>query len=509
MNVNAGVDVAAAPKGLEAPPEKTATIGEHGRRKWIYSALPKGRYTRARNVVSGFLIVLYLAVPWLTISGQPLLRFDIPGRRYHIFGATFVATDLYLLALFLLIALIGLFLFSALLGRLWCGWACPQTVYMEGVFRRIERWIEGTPLQRQKLDRGPRHDVYWTKKLAKHSIFAVISLALALSFIGYFLDPRASFAMLANLGAAHPVAFVIALTTAAFVYFDFAWFREQFCTFLCPYARLQAVMLDEHSLIVAYDPGRGEPRGPLISPYFSRGTKGVNQGTEGGQRGDCVDCKRCIQVCPTGIDIRQGLQLECISCTACIDACDTVMDKIHRPRGLIRYASLAGIAHRKRKTLRPRVALYSVVLLLILIVFTSRLTGRETVALTVARMAGIPYLVQQDGLVRNVFTLHVTNTEAQAKEVSVRVSGPEGMDVIVPGQPFAVEPGQRITAEAFVLRARKSISTAETPIEFQLISENNPVSSARAVFLGPVYHHDDDDDDDDHKKEKHEDSHHD
>ena len=498
MNADVDVDTVMTKRGLDVLPEKTATIGEHGARKWIYSALPQGRFTLARNVVSSILIVLYLAVPWLTISGRPLLRFDIPGRRYHILGSTFVATDLYLLALFLLIALIGLFLFSALLGRLWCGWACPQTVYMEGVFRRIERWIEGTPLKRQKLARGPRDDAYWAKKISKHGIFMVISLVLSLSFIGYFLDPRESFAMVGNFGAKHPAAFILALITAAFVYFDFAWFREQFCTFLCPYARLQAVMLDEHSLIVAYDPDRGEPRGA------------VRPGQSFDNRGDCIDCKRCVQVCPTGIDIRHGLQLECISCTACIDACDTVMDKIDRPRGLIRYASLAGIAHKKHKILRPRVALYSVVLLLILTVFTSRLAGRETVALVVARMAGIPYLVQEDGHVRNVFTLHITNTEPQPKDVTVRVSGIEGLDLIVPGQPFTVESGQRITAEAFVLRSKKNIHSSETPIEFQLIEGEQTVSTARAVFLGPIYHHDEDDDkddNDDHKNEDHEDSH--
>jgi cytochrome c oxidase accessory protein FixG len=459
-------------------PETNATIGEHGKRQWLYPGLAKGRFTRARNIVSSGLILLYLAVPWLTIGGRPLLRFDIPGRRYHILGATFVATDLYLLALFLLMALIAMFLFSALLGRLWCGWGCPQTVYMEGVYRRIERWIEGPPLKRQKLDSGPHDDAYWARKVTKHGLFIVISLLLALSFIAYFIDPRASFAMLANIGSEHPAAFVMMLVTTGFVYFDFAWFREQFCTFLCPYARLQAVMLDEHSLIIAYDPQRGEPRGALRP----------GQSFEG--RGDCVACKRCVQVCPTGIDIRQGLQLECISCTACIDACDVVMDKIGRPRGLIRYDSLAGIARKHRRILRPRVALYSLVLLVILTVFTMRLSGRETLELSVTRMAGIPYLVQDDGKVRNVFTLHVTNTEDETRQVSVAVSGAEDFDLIVPGQPFMVEPGARITAEAFVLQPRNQITAAETPIAFALVSGEQTVSTARAVFLGPVYHHD-------------------
>lgn len=470
-------------------PETNATIGAHGKRQWLYPAAVKGRFTRARNLVSSVLIVLYLAIPWLTLNNQPLLRFDIPGRRYYIFGGTFIATDLYLLALFLLITLIGLFLFSALLGRLWCGWGCPQTVYMEGVFRRIERWIEGTPLKQARLNKGPRDDAYWAKKITKHGLFAAFSLLLSMSFIAYFIDPRASFAMLANFGADHPAAFIMMFVTAGFVYFDFAWFREQFCTFLCPYARLQAVMLDEHSLIIAYDPQRGDPRGPAR----------VGQSFEG--RGDCIDCKRCVQVCPTGIDIRQGLQMECIGCTACIDACDTVMEKIGRPLGLIRYDSLAGIARKKRRVLRPRVGLYSLVLLVMLIVFTLKLTGRETVELAVTRMAGIPYLVQDDGMVRNVFTLHVTNTQAVSKQVLITADGANDLDLIVPGQPFVVEPGQRITAEAFVLLPKKYVEHAETAIKFTLVSEGQALSTVQAVFLGPVYRHDINDD---HSKDEHE-----
>jgi cytochrome c oxidase accessory protein FixG len=433
------------------------------------------------------LIALYLAVPWMKIGGHPVLRFDIPGRRYSILGATFVATDLYLLALFLLIGLIGLFLFSALLGRLWCGWGCPQTVYMEGVYRRIERWIEGSPLKRQKLDHGPHDDTYWAKKFTKHGLFILFSVLLSLSFIAYFIEPRESFAMLWMFGAEHPAAFVMAVITAGFVYFDFAWFREQFCTFLCPYARLQAVMLDEHSLIVGYDPQRGEPRGPLTGHTF-----------EG--RGDCIDCKRCIQVCPTGIDIRQGLQLECVSCTACIDACDAVMEKLNRPRGLIRYDSLAGLSRQRRRVVRPRVLLYVGVLVLMLAVFTVKLTARDSVSIAVARMAGIPYLVQSDGLVRNVFSLHITNTEAEARTVTISAGKIDGLQLVVPGQPFRVEAGQLITAEVFVMRPAEKVTSAETPLQFSLISGTDTLSSARAVFLGPIYHHDHDD----YNKDEHE-----
>jgi cytochrome c oxidase accessory protein FixG len=456
------------------PPGLSATIGESGKRKWVYADVPSGRFARARTVIYSVLILFYVGAPWLNIGGQPFLRFDIPARRYHIFGATFMATDLYLLALFLLIAAIGLFLFSALLGRLWCGWACPQTVYLEGIFRRIERWIEGTPLERRKLDSGPHDAAYRAKKAISHAAYALISILLALSFAAYFVGPRVSFGMLTGAVAAHPAALVTALVLAAATYFNFAWFREQFCTFLCPYARFQSVMLDDHSLIVGYDPIRGEPRG-MLRP------------NDPVARGDCIDCKRCVQVCPTGIDIRDGLQLECVSCTACIDACDTVMERIGRPRGLVRYDSLAGLARKPRKIVRARVLLYSVVMLALLVAFVSHLAGREDVGMAVTRAAGIPYLVQEDGNVRNTFVIYINNVESHAETIRIDMEGPADAQVLVPGEPFDIPAGGRINAEVFVILPGARITAAETPIVFHARQGSTILSTARAIFLGPVH----------------------
>jgi cytochrome c oxidase accessory protein FixG len=453
-----------------------ATVGEHGKRKWVYADLPKGRFARARNVIYALLIVFYIVAPFLSIAGQPLLRFDLPARHFSIFGVTFVTTDLFLLALLLVTLVIALFFFSALLGRLWCGWACPQTVYLEGMFRRMERWIEGTPLERRKLDGGPRADAYWAKKIVKHGGFALFSVLLSLAFTAYFIGPRTSFGMVANFGAGHGAAFITALVIAALTYFNFAYFREQFCTFLCPYARFQSVMLDDHSLIVGYDPVRGEPRG----------AKRPADPWEG--RGDCIDCKRCVQVCPTGIDIRDGLQLECVSCTACIDACDAVMERVGRPRGLIRYDSLAGLARKPRKILRGRVVVYSVILLALLSVFTTRLLSRDIVSLAVARAPGIPYLMQDDGRVRNLFSLRITNTDAQPHTMRIELDGAPDMELLVPGQPFTVNAGQRVAAEAFVMRRADHMTTAETKMIFRIVEDGVTRSQADAVFLGPVSH---------------------
>ncbi|MBU0509116.1 cytochrome c oxidase accessory protein CcoG [bacterium] len=454
-------------------PAASATVGEGGRRKWVYADLPHGRFDRARNIVYSLLLLFYLGAPWLNVNGQPFLRFDLPARRFSIFGTTFVATDLYLLALLLLISAVAMFFFSALLGRLWCGWACPQTVFLEGIFRRLERRIEGSPMKRRKLDDGPKNAEYWTNKMSKSAVFLIVSAILSLGFVAFFIGPRGMIEMLSG-DVAHPAGLVTTILLTGLTYWNFAWFREQFCTFLCPYARFQAVMLDDHSLIVGYDPRRGEPRG-MFRP-----------GQSWESRGDCIDCKRCVQVCPTGIDIRNGLQLECVSCTACIDACDAVMDRISRPRGLVRYDSLTGLAGRKRRVVRQRVVVYAVIMILLLVIFTTRVMSRDRVELTVARAAGVPYLVQEDGRVRNLFTLHVTNSEAFEQTITIDVDGHPDIELIVPGQPFAVPPGGRISTEAFVLLPKDKINASETPVVFRLLNGDSVLTRTKTVFLGPL-----------------------
>ncbi|MCC6475416.1 cytochrome c oxidase accessory protein CcoG [bacterium] len=458
---------------FEKPPELSSTIGEQGKRKWVYPDLTKGKFTTQRNILTTVLILFYFLAPWISVKGNPLLLFDIAGRQYSIFGNMFLATDLYLFALFLLLSLIALFWFSAMFGRLWCGWACPQTIYMEGVYRRIERWIEGNPRQQRALAEGPRDEMYWTKKVFKHGVFWMISTALALSFTAYFIGPKASYEMFWTFGAAHPTAMTFAVATTALTYWNFAWFREQFCHFLCPYARIQSVFLDEHSLIIGYDPVRGEPRGAK--------RKGDPEA-----KGDCVDCFRCVQVCPAGIDIRNGLQLECVQCTACIDACDVVMEKTGKPHGLIRYDSAAGIEHKKHKFVRARVIIYMAVFALLLGLFVLRLAGKETVEFAIVRQPGTPYLVQEDGVVRNMLHLHMTNADAQEHTVRVQIDSPIEAELLVLGEPFTLKPGERAMAEAFVMVQKEKIATSSTPMEFKLMDGDLVVGTAAVKFLGPV-----------------------
>lgn len=462
-------------------PEMSSTIGSHGKRKWVYHEPSKGFWTKRRNIIYSVLIVFYVIAPFLTLNGQPFMLFDLVSRRFSFFGVTFLATDFYLLALLLVMSVLALFWFSAMFGRLWCGWACPQTVYLDGVFYRIERWLEGTPRERKALDNGAHDDAYWTRKGLKHFLFWMVSTALSLSFTAYFIGPQASYEMFWTFGAAHPTAMAVAVVMTAVTYFNFAWFREQFCHFLCPYARIQSVFLDEHSLIIGYDPVRGEPRGPMRRNEQDAG------------KGDCVDCKRCMQVCPAGIDIRNGLQLECIQCTACIDACDAVMTKIGRPVGLIRYDSAAGIEHKAHKYVRPRIILYLVVFALVCSMFVYRMSQREIVDFAVVRAPGTPYLVQEDGLVRNMLQLHLTNTDTRTRTVTVKLESEVPAQLMVLGEPFLIAPGERIKAEAFVLIPRNKVAHAATPLTFKLMDGTQEIGDATAKFLGPVYRGDDDD----------------
>lgn len=455
-------------------PSMSATIGKQGKRKWVYHDIAKGKWASRRKIVIAVLIVFYLAAPWITINGNPFMLFDLVSRRFSFFGHTFLATDLYLLALLLVMSVLALFWFSAMFGRLWCGWACPQTVYLEGIFYRIERWIEGNPRQRRELDNGPRDDAYWTRKLFKHAVFWLLATGMSLSFTAYFIGPEASYEMFWTFGASHPTAMVVAVVLTALTYFNFAWFREQFCHFLCPYARIQSVFIDDHSLIVGYDHDRGEPRG---------GMRRADSDT----KGDCVACNRCVQVCPMGIDIRNGLQLECIQCTACIDACDTVMTKIKRPLGLIRYDSLAGIEHKAHKFVRPRVLLYLAVFLLLGVMFVYRLSIREVVDFAVVRPAGTPYIVQEDGNVRNMLQMHFTNTDARTRSVTVKLESPVPAQLMVLGEPIELIPGERVKAEAFVMVAKEHIKTAATEMEFKLMDGSEEIGTASAKFLGPVF----------------------
>ncbi len=404
-------------------------MNEDGSRRWIRPRPSHGAWWTRRRAMAWALMVVFLVVPYLRVNGRPLVLLDLPRREFHLFGTTFLPTETVLVQLLFLATAIAIFLFTALLGRVWCGWACPQTVYMEFLFRPLEYAIEGGPAGVRKLDAAgglpPR-------RLLKLAVFAVLAVILAHTFLGYFVGVERLVEWVRRSPVEHPTAFLVMLGTTALVFLDFAWFREQTCLVACPYGRLQSVLLDRRSLVVAYDTKRGEPRGRVAL----RGT------------GDCVDCRMCVQTCPTGIDIRDGLQMECIHCTQCMDACDTVMAKVGRAPGLIRYGSRDELDGRAASWVRARLLLYPAALAIVLGLLGWQLTTRADTEVTLLRGTGAPYVLEADGSVVNQVRVKIANRADRARRYAIELDGGADAKLVAPINPFPV-PARR-TAETSV-----------------------------------------------------------
>jgi cytochrome c oxidase accessory protein FixG len=398
-------------------------INPDGSRNAIHPADVRGRHQTRKHRLWLLLIGIYVVLPWLEIGGKPAILFDIARRHFYLFGWTFNAQDFHFAFFFLTGLGFALIVASALYGRVWCGHACPQTVFLEGVFRRIERWFEGTPAQRRQRDAAP-----WTvRKLlvrgGRRSAEILAALLVAHTLLSYFMPVGELLAAITSPPTAHPVAFTFVAATAVAVWFDFTWFREQLCIVICPYGRLQGALADQDTVNVAYDDRRGEPRG---------------RHTES-DRGDCIDCFRCVAVCPTGIDIRNGNQFECIGCANCIDACDEVMQKVGRAPGLIRYESLRGLETGKRRFLRPRLWLYAGLLGVGLAVFVTFAARRTPFEAELVRLPGAPYVLV-DGTLRNQFYLHLVNKQPERLRFRVAGSGPPVVRFTVPVAETELDP---------------------------------------------------------------------
>jgi cytochrome c oxidase accessory protein FixG len=403
------------------------SVNPDGSRNAIHPADVRGRFQRRKHALWFLLLAVYLVVPWLEIGGHPVLLIDIPARHFFLLGQTFNAQDFWLAFFFVTGLGFALFVVAALFGRLWCGYACPQTVFLEGVFRRIERWIEGPPAARAKLDKAPLRQKF-LRRGAKLLVFLAVAAVIAHSLLGYFMPVRVVLEAVTSSPARHPFAFAFALIATGVLFVNFTWFREQTCIVVCPYGRLQGVLYDRDTVLVGYDQRRGEPRGPA-------GTAGA---------GDCVDCYRCVAVCPTGIDIRNGTQLECVGCANCIDACDEVMQKLGRPAGLVRYDSPRGFATGVRRFLRGRVVLYGVLLLVGIAVFAFAVTRRRPFEANLLRVPGRAYALDGDQ-VRNNFELQLINKRPGPRTFVIEVVGP-------PGAATAVEPREVVLDSLAVRR---------------------------------------------------------
>lgn len=441
------------------------TLNQDGSRRLIRPRTYLGRYYWRRLVTAWSLIVLFCGLPFLRIGGKPAVLLDIPARQFTFFGRTFLATDGALLMLLMLSIFVGIFLISAILGRAWCGWACPQTVYMEFLFRPLEHLIEGGRAGVLKRD-GKK---FSGRRAIKNIVFALLALVLGNVLLSYFVGTETLALWMVRSPFAHPTGFMVVAVTAGLVLFDFAFFREQMCTVLCPYARLQSALLDKNSLVIGYDKQRGE----------LRRTRALRKKAP---QGDCVDCGACQIACPTGIDIRDGLQLECIACAQCVDACDTIMARQGKPLGLIRYASQNELAGKPRKLLRPRTLIYPVLLTGLLGGLLLSVRDQAAVDLTVLRGIGDPFVVDQDGI-RNQLRIRVRNRSDE--ELSCTISLAQGdLTLIAPQNPFRVEPEALVTTPAFVVAPWQTLPGGELAIVVK-VQCGELERSARYKLLGP------------------------
>jgi len=434
----------------------------------------RGLHRSLRSRANAILVAILFAVPWIRIGGEPLVLLDVPRRQFHVFGQVLFPQELFLLWLIVAGLAVALFFATALVGRLWCGWACPQTVFTDlfaGVARRIQGWTRGGP---------PRHVARW-RVVATHAAWIAIAAVIGLHLVGYFHPIEQLLGSVARgewTGAS--MGFWIAATALA--YLDFGLVRQTFCKYLCPYARFQSVLLDRDSLVVAYDPGRGEPRGkarkaelgarPEHASRFPRSEPKASG--ELHQAGDCVDCGLCVAVCPTGIDIRNGLQLECIGCTQCIDACDGVMTRLGRPRHLIAYRSLAALDGRPTRWLRPRVVVYGVLLAAVVAGFATTLARRAPLALEVERNRAALYQQMPDGRIANAYTLHLQNRDRRDHVYRIRLEGDGGYQLVAGVNPLAIPALGSVTASIFVVAPsgepaqERERTAAAHPIRFVL-----------------------------------------
>ncbi len=449
------------------------SIRADGSRVQLHPHEVTGRYTTRRNVIFAVLIVVYVALPFVQIGGRPAVFLDVLHRRFYLFGAAFNAQDFWLVFFLLAGAALVLLAVTAIWGRVWCGYACPQTVFLEGLARRIERWVEGPASVRAKADRGPRTAQLVARKMLKHVLFLALSLFLAHVLLSYFVSLPSLWQMVTGSPMNHPVAFGWMIGISGAIYFDLGFFREQLCFIVCPYGRLQSTMMDSDTQVIGYDALRGEPRGKASDPAAA----------------DCVDCGRCVNVCPTGIDIRKGLQMECIACAACVDACDGVMKKVGRPEGLIRYDSTRSLEGGVRRFSRGRLALYGGATLLWVVGFSYALSGHESFEANLLRPQTGSAFIVADGEVLNVLELHLVNKldAPQRFRLENRSTGSgnrRGMRLEMPSE-VRLGPGGSRTVRVV---ARVPLADASNATDTRIYVEGVEASEARVLharFLAP------------------------
>ncbi len=464
-----------------------ATVNEQGGRNWIYPKKPSGRFYKARNIVALLLLAFFFSGPFIEINGHPLLMINILERQFVIFGVAFWPQDLHLLVFGMLAFIVGVVLFTTIFGRLFCGWACPQTIFMEMVFRRIEYWIEGDSSSQIRLNNAPWSAEKIFKKGSKHVIFYSMAFLISNLFLAYVIGKDAWFELITDPPSQHVAGLSSMIIFSGVFYGVFAFMREQVCHFVCPYGRMQSVMLDNNSINVMYDYVRGESRAKIgdRKKVETRKASLADLGfSEETTFGDCIDCNQCVKVCPMGIDIRNGTQLECVHCTACIDACDEIMDKIDKPRGLIRYSSENAIRSEQRKIITPRVIGYSGVLLVLITVFVLLMGMRTDLETTILRERGTLYQELPNNIYSNIYSIKVINKTFDEIDYELELVSPKG-EIVSLGLMNTVK-GQSLVEGRFMVQlSQEQLDGLQTELIFAVLLNGEKIENVKTGFLGP------------------------
>lgn len=455
--------------------DRISTVDESGKRVWVYPKKPKGRFYNYRKYLSYFFLLVLFGAPHLKINGEQSILFNVIDRKFVLFGNVFWPQDLYIFAVAIIVGVVCIILFTIIFGRLFCGWICPQTIFMEMVFRRIEYWIEGDWTHQKKLNKAPWTREKILKKTAKHAIFWIISFLIANTFLAYIIGSDELWRIQTDPVGTHLGGFIAILIFTTIFYLVFAFLREQVCTTICPYGRLQGVLLDENSMVVAYDDVRGENRGKFRK----------SEDRAEANKGDCIDCKQCVHVCPTGIDIRNGTQLECVNCTACIDACDSIMEGIGMEKGLIRFVSENGIKNRTGFQWTTRVKAYVFVLIALVALLGFLLFTRTPVSATIYRQRGSTYQMHDGGMISNIFEIDLSNKTKNDFIMKMETDFPSAeiklvkKDLVVKKDAFA--------KETFIVKIPFSVlKNGKKEIDIQIYGNGEKIIERDIVIIGPI-----------------------
>ncbi len=454
--------------------DRMVTIDAKGKRKWIFAQKPAGKFYNIRTIVSLFFFAVFVTLPFLKVNGHPFFQFNIPEAKFIIFGKIFWPQDFFIFGVTMLTFVVFVVLFTAAFGRLFCGWICPQTVFMEMLFRKLEYLIEGDAAHQKLLNKSGWTGEKVRKRITKLVVFYLFAFIIANLFLSYIIGVDALEKIISEPVSEHVVGLTSILVFSGVFFGVYAYFREQACTVICPYGRLQGVLLDRNSMIVAYDYKRGEPRGKF---------KKIQK--EDVQAGDCIDCFQCVKVCPTGIDIRNGTQMECVGCTACIDACNVMMDATGKPRGLIRYASENGIASNTPLSYTGRMKFYTVVLIVLAGLLTYLLATRKNVDGTIVRAPGMLYQERGTDSLSNLYTIKVINKTMQDVPLTLKLEHAPGRIIEAEGQSIQVKKEGQGKGSFFIVLPKNYISERKITLEVGLYQGDKQITVLKTNFMGP------------------------